>query len=90
MKYHNTILGQMLTLFSRLQFQNIVNQYKGDHRSRSLKCWDQFIFILFGQLSSRDSLRNTVETYIGPYKLDHALKYKMEGPNAQKTVYSSI
>ena len=63
MKYHNTILRQMLTLFSRLQFQNIVNQYNGDHRSRSLKCWDQFIFILFGQLSSRDSLRNTVETF---------------------------
>ena len=63
MKYHNTILRQMLTLFSRLQFQNIVNQYSGDHRSRSLKCWDQFIFILFGQLSSRDSLRNTVDTF---------------------------
>lgn len=63
MKYHNTILRQMLTLFTRLQFQNIVNQYKGDHRSRSLKCWDQFIFILFGQLSSRNSLRDTVETF---------------------------
>jgi IS4 transposase len=63
MKYHNTILRQMLTLFSRLQFQNIVNQYSGDHRSRSLKCWDQFMFMLFGQLSSRDSLRNTVETF---------------------------
>jgi hypothetical protein len=63
MKYHTTILRQMLTLFSRLQFQNIVNQYNGDHRSRSLKCWDQFIYILFGQLSSRDSLRNTVETF---------------------------
>jgi len=63
MKYRNTILRQMLTLFSRLQFQNIVNQYNGDYRSRSLKCWDQFIFILFGQLSSRDSLRNIVETF---------------------------
>ena len=63
MKYHNTILRQMLTLFSRLQFQNIVNQYHGDHRSRSVRCWDQFIFILFGQLSSRDSLRNIIETF---------------------------
>jgi len=73
MKYHNTILGQMLTLFSRLQFQNIVNQYKGDHRSRSLKCWDQFIFILFGQLSSRDSLRNTVETFNTHYRKHYHL-----------------
>jgi len=63
MRYHSTILRQMLTIFSRLQFQNIVNEYNGDYRTRSLKCWDQFIFILFGQLSSRDSLRNTVETF---------------------------
>jgi hypothetical protein len=63
MKYHNTILRQMLTLFTRLQFQNIVNHYNGDRRSRSLKCWDQFIFILFGQFSGRDSLRNTVDTF---------------------------
>jgi hypothetical protein len=53
----------MLTIFSRLQFQNIVNEYNGDHRTRSLKCWDQFIYILYGQLSSRDFLRNTVETF---------------------------
>jgi hypothetical protein len=62
MKYHKTIFRQMLSLFSRLEFQNIVNQYNGDHRSRSLRCWDQFIYLLFGQLSKRDSLRDTIET----------------------------
>jgi hypothetical protein len=28
--------------------------------------------------------------YIGPYKLDHELNYKMEGPNAEKTLHRSI
>jgi hypothetical protein len=31
-----------------------------------------------------------VEPYIGPYKLDHELNYKMEGPNAEKTLHRSI
>jgi putative transposase len=52
----------MLQLFSRLDFQNIVDQYKGDYRIRTLKCWDQFIYLLFGQFSKRDSLRDTVDT----------------------------
>lgn len=52
----------MLQLFSRLEFQNLVDQYNGDHRTRNLKCWDQFLFLLFGQFSKRHSLRETVDT----------------------------
>jgi len=52
----------MLSLFSRLEFETIVNHYKGDFRIRTLKCWDQFIFILFGQFSKRASLRDTIDT----------------------------
>ncbi|MCJ7811845.1 IS4 family transposase [bacterium] len=62
MVYHKTIFRQMLQLFSRLEFQNIVDYYKGDHRVRTLKCWDQFIHIIFGQFSKRDSLRDTLDT----------------------------
>ena len=60
MAYHNTIFRQMLQLISRLDFQNIVKIYKGDYRVRTLRCWDQFIFLLLGQCSRRDSLRETV------------------------------
>jgi hypothetical protein len=62
MIYHKTIFRQMLQLFSRLDFQNIVDHYKGDYRIRTLKCWDQFIYLLFGQFSKRDSLRDTIDT----------------------------
>ena len=52
----------MLSLFSRLEFQSIVDRYQGDYRVRTLTCWDQFIFLLFGQFSKRDSLRDTIDT----------------------------
>lgn len=62
MKYHKTILGQMLLLFSRLEFQSFVKKYNGDHRVRKLRCWDQFIYLLFAQLGNQNSLRDTIDT----------------------------
>jgi hypothetical protein len=60
MAYNTTIFGQMIHFISRLDFKSIVNQYNGDHRIRKFSCWDQFIFLLFGQFSKRESLRETV------------------------------
>ena len=60
MAYHTTILGQMLQLVSRLEFQSIVYRHKGDHRARKLRCWDQFTYLVIGQLGRRDSLRETI------------------------------
>lgn len=60
MSYHTTIFGQMLHLIPRLEFQSIVKRHKGDHRVRTLRCWDQFIYLLFGQLGNRNSLRETI------------------------------
>ena len=62
MSYHTTIFRQILAVFSRLEFQNIVDQYNGDYRVRQVKCWDQFMAMLYSQLSSRSSLRETVDT----------------------------
>jgi putative transposase len=60
MAYHTTIFGQMLQLISRLEFQTIVKQHNGDRRARQLRCWDQFINLLFGQYGYRDSLREII------------------------------
>lgn len=60
MQYNKTILEQMLQLFPRLAFQKIVDSYNGDSGVRTLKCWDQFVTMLFSQLSEQDSLRETV------------------------------
>lgn len=68
MVYHKTIFRQMLGLFSRLEFQNIVNTYNGDYRVRTVKCWDQFIALLFSQLTGRNSLRETIDTMNSQFK----------------------
>jgi hypothetical protein len=60
MAYHTTILRQMLQLVSRHEFQSIVNRHRGDHRARSLFCWDQFMHLLIAQLGGRNSLRETI------------------------------
>lgn len=73
MKYHTTIFRQMLQLFSRLEFQNIVNHYKGDFHVRYCRCWDQMIHMLFSQFSSRDSLRETTDTMHSQYRRHYHL-----------------
>lgn len=62
MAYHTTIYGQLLTLFSRLDFQKIVTTHKGDYRVRTLTCRSQFIHLLFAQIGGHDSLRDTVDS----------------------------
>jgi len=63
MAYNTTIFGQMIELISRLEFQSIVNKHNGDFHTRKLKTWDQFIHLLFAQLSGRSSLRETLSVF---------------------------
>lgn len=53
------ILRQLLDLISRHQFNVCVRRYDGDRRVRAFSCWDQFLVMLFAQLTYRDSLRDT-------------------------------
>ena len=55
MAFQKSIFKQLIDLISRLEFQSIVNRHNGDYRSRSTKCWDQFIHLLFAQFSGRES-----------------------------------
>jgi len=57
MHHHNTILGQMLKMFSRYEFQKAVSETKTEYHSRGFSSWNHFVAMLFGQLSGQDSLR---------------------------------
>lgn len=57
MHHHNTILGQMLKMFSRYEFQKAVKETKTEHHARGFSSWNHFVAMLFGQLSGQDSLR---------------------------------
>jgi len=60
MHHNNTILGQMLKMFSRYQFQEAVLETGAEYHARGFTSWNHFVAMLFGQLSGQDSLR-TIE-----------------------------
>ena len=57
MSHHSTIIGQMLQLFSRHEFQKLVSQTKSERHAKSFSSWNHFVSMLFGQLAGHDSLR---------------------------------
>lgn len=63
MKHSNSIFHQLLQFLPRQRFQTMVDRHQGDHRTRSLSCWDQLLALLFAQLSGRQSLRDLVDTF---------------------------
>lgn len=57
MNKNGTLLGQMLQMFSRYEFQKYVKETKTEYHSRGFSSWSHFVSMLFGQLSGQDSLR---------------------------------
>jgi len=62
MQYQNTIIGKILTPINRRKFDRIVNKYKGNFAAKKLRCWEQFVAILLGQLGNCSSLREIEAT----------------------------
>jgi hypothetical protein len=52
------VFAQVLHFVNRYEFDKCVVRYHGDHRVRGLTCWNQFLQLLFGQLTSLNSLRD--------------------------------
>lgn len=52
------VFSQFLDLLPRYEFQNIVNKYQGDHRTREFKCWNQLACMIFAHIRQEDSLRD--------------------------------
>jgi hypothetical protein len=52
------VFRQMLDFINQYEFNKCVKCYSGNHRVRDFKCWNQFVQLLFGQITSLDSLRS--------------------------------
>lgn len=67
------IFSQLMDFIPRHQFNQCVRRYKGNYRTRSFSCFDQFLCMAFAQLTFRESLRD-VETCLRAMnaKLYHA------------------
>ena len=57
MANHNTILNQMLKMFSRHEFQKAVSETGTEYHARGFSSWNHFVSMLFGQLAGIDNLR---------------------------------
>ena len=57
MAHNNTILGQMLKMFARHEFEKAVSETGTEYHARGFSSWNHFVAMLFGQLAGQDSLR---------------------------------
>ena len=57
MSNNSTIIGQLLQMFSRYEFQQAVLETKSEYHARGLSSCNHFVSMLFAQLAGHDSLR---------------------------------
>lgn len=55
-----TIFSELLKLCPRYHFDKEVEQYDGDRYVKTFKTWQQFMTILYSQITHKDSLRDIV------------------------------
>jgi hypothetical protein len=72
MNHGTTIFSQLMDFLPWQTFNQAVQRYQGNYRIRTFSCRDQFLCMMFGQLSFRDSLRDMVICLQAqPHKLYH-------------------
>ena len=53
------VFSQLMDFLPRHEFNQCVRRYQGNYRVRKLSCLDQFLCMVFAQLTYRESLRDT-------------------------------
>jgi hypothetical protein len=61
MRHAITILGQLLSLLPKTQFDSFVGQHQADRYTKTMSCWQQLAVMLYAQASKKISLRD-IET----------------------------
>ncbi|HEV3052950.1 MAG TPA: IS4 family transposase [Longimicrobium sp.] len=72
MNQGRTVFAQVIQHAPHKAFQRCVERYPGARRARRFTCWDQFLCLVFAQLTFRESLRD-IEACLGavPERLYH-------------------
>jgi hypothetical protein len=58
MNTDRTIFSQLLDFLPRQDFNRCVRRYRGNYRTRTFSCLDQYLCMAFAQLTFRESLRD--------------------------------
>jgi Transposase DDE domain/Domain of unknown function (DUF4372) len=83
MRHHNSLFHDLLKRISWSTFDHLVDEHKADHRVRRLRTKDQFIALLYAQLSGSNSLR---EIEIGLSSHRHRLYHCGTKPISRSTL----
>jgi len=54
------VFAQIFEILPKYEFEKCVARYQGNHKIKGVTCWLQFLAMGFGQLTGRESLRDTV------------------------------
>ncbi|HOZ85801.1 MAG TPA: IS4 family transposase [Niabella sp.] len=54
------VFSQIISIISHKQFQTLVRRHNGDYKVKDFTCWKQFLCMVFGQLTHRESLSDTI------------------------------
>jgi hypothetical protein len=63
MSYNNTIFKQILQIIPRHEIEKSVKKHNGDFASKGFSCWEQFVSMLFAQLSGQTGLRGIENSF---------------------------
>lgn len=56
-----TLLAQVLDFVPKYEFDKLVEKYQGNYKAQEFSCWEQYVCMVFAQLTQRESLRD-IET----------------------------
>jgi len=60
MNHGKYVFAQLFDILPKYEFDKCVSRYQGNSRIKGFTCWIQFLAMSFGQLTNRESLRDTV------------------------------
>ena len=61
MSQFSSVFSQILKLFPRAEFAEIVKRHQGDRHAKGFTCWTQFVSMIFCQLGRAQSLREITD-----------------------------
>jgi IS4 transposase len=60
MNHGKYVFSQLVEFLPQRVFDRLLTKYDGNKKVRHFTCWNQLLCMIFGQLSSRDSLRDLI------------------------------
>ena len=54
------IFSQIMDFVPKYEFNKCVEHYKGNYNAKQFTCWEQYLIMVFSQITYRESLRDTV------------------------------